>query len=80
MSHGRAIPYCVTDNDNDKHLTVTGKITHFKDEKYDIDATASNISIKKSNYVPKKYCTNCGAPIGKKTPPPKFCGNCGAIK
>ena len=77
LSHGRAIPYCVTDNDNDKHLTVTGKITHFKDEKYDFDATASNISIKKSNYLSKKYCTNCGAPIGKKTPPPKFCGNCG---
>jgi len=64
LSHGQEVPYLITD----KHLNVSGTIKYFKETK---------VYNKQSTYSPNKYCTNCGAPIGKKTPPPNFCGNCG---
>lgn len=68
LSHGHQIPYLISETPEKKHLNVSGTIKYFKEHKvYD----------KKSIYMPNKYCTNCGAPIGKKTPPPNFCGNCG---
>lgn len=68
LSHKQHIPFCIVDKHRDKHLNVTGTIKYFKENK---------LYNKKTYYSANKYCTNCGAPIGKKTPAPNFCGNCG---